>query len=151
MGQTGQNMMEAKTTRRTIDNKKSCLKSAWMLKWDTYSQPVLFNYDQSNQEYRSFTGACISLLALALTLVFMSQQIIVLLGYKGSVFTTTIVQNYLDESYEYSGDDFPIAISLIDLNEEDYVTKTGVTMQVSIREFSSEIADRDRKPTKRSV
>ena len=63
-----------------------------------------------------------------------------LLGYQGSVYTTTFVQNYLDEGYEYSGEDFPIAISLLDLSAEDKITKTGVTMQLSILEKTTESA-----------
>ena len=66
------------------------------MKWDAFGSPMLFNYEEGNQTYRSPVGSCISLCILFLTLIFMVQQAIVLLEYKGTTFTTSIVVDGLE-------------------------------------------------------
>ena len=75
---------------------------------------MLFNYEEGNQTYRSPVGSCISLFTLFLTLIFMVQQAIVLFEYKGTTFTTSIVENSLALDYTYEGEEFPIAIGMFD-------------------------------------
>lgn len=50
-----------------------CSLSQWLLKWDAFGSPILFNYDDQNQMYQSTAGTCISLLASMVTLAFIVQ------------------------------------------------------------------------------
>ena len=93
-----------------------------------FGLPVQFNYEEGSQTYRSVTGSCISLLALFFTAIFLIQQAIVLHYYKDTTFTSSLVQNYLDQDFTYEGDEFPIAISMIDISEPDFKPKQGVTI-----------------------
>ena len=102
-----------------------------MLRWDAFGSPVLFNYEEGNQTYRSATGSCISILSMLFTLIFFVQQAVVLSQYKGTTFTSTLVQDYLSTDFTYEGEEFPIAISIIDGAEPDFVPRQGVTMRVS--------------------
>ena len=121
------NRVDAKTKK----NKKSCLQSEFLLRWDTFGSPMLFNYEEGNQTYRSATGSCISILSMLFTLIFFVQQAVVLSQYKGTTFTSTLVQDYLSTDFTYEGEKFPIAISIIDGAEPDFVPRQGVTMRVS--------------------
>ena len=69
------------------------------------------------------------------TVVFLIQQIIVLFEYQGTTFTASIVQDYLDKSYTYEGEEFPIAIAIVDQSQPDFRTKTGLTMHVFYDSF----------------
>ena len=91
----------AKKPRRS---KKNCLSSDSFLRWDAFGSPVLFNYEEGNQTYRSPAGSCVSLLSMTITLVFIIQQALVLLEYRGSTFTNSVINNYLEESYTYTGE-----------------------------------------------
>ena len=59
-------------------DKKSCMQSEFLLRWDSFGSPMLFNYEEGNQTYRSAAGSCISILSMLLTLIFFFQQAIVL-------------------------------------------------------------------------
>ena len=113
--------------------KKSCLQSEFLLRWDAFGSPMLFKYEEGNQTYRSATGSCISILSMLFTLIFFVQQAVVLRSHKGTTFTSTLVQDYLSPDFTYEGEEFPIAISLIDVAEPDYVPRQGVTMRVTFR------------------
>ena len=58
--------------------KKSCLQSEFLLRWDAFGSPMLFNYEEGNQTYRSATGSCISMISMLFTLIFFVQQAFVL-------------------------------------------------------------------------
>ena len=121
------NKLEAKMR----ENKKSCLQSEFLLRWDAYGSPMLFNYEEGNQTYRSATGSCISILAMLFTLIFLVQQAVVLNSYKATTFTSTLVQDYLSTDFTYEGEEFPIAIAMFDGAETDLVPRQGVTVRVS--------------------
>ena len=76
--------------------------------------------------YRSAAGSCISLLSLLFTVIFMTQQIIVLYDYKGTTFTSSLVQDKLGEDFALEGKEFPIAIAIIDTFEPDLVPRQGI-------------------------
>ena len=60
----------------------------------------------------------------------MTQQAIVLLGYQGTTFTTSLVQDYLEAGFTYDGEEFPFAIALIDTSEPDFIPKQGIKTQI---------------------
>ena len=103
--------------------KRGCLSSDFFLKWDVFGSPMSFNYEENNQTYRSAAGSCVSLIALLFTAVFMTQQAIVLLEYKGTTFTSSLVQNKLASDFTYEGEEFPIAVAMIDVREADLAPK----------------------------
>ena len=59
-----------------------------------------------------------------------------MLEYKGTTFTTSIVEDALEQDYTYEGEDFPIAISMVDQSETDFVSRTGVTFQVRLEQYN---------------
>ena len=102
------NKVDAKTKK----NKRSCLQSEFLLRWDAFGSPMLFNYEEGNQTYRSATGSCISILSMLFTLIFFAQQAVVLSQFKGTTFSSTLVEDNLSRDFTYEGEEFPIAIAL---------------------------------------
>ena len=58
-----------------------------------------------------------------------------LLDYKGTTFTSSLVQDKLGENFSLEGTEFPIVIAMIDASEPDLAPKQGVQMQVKYAEF----------------
>ena len=64
----------------------------------------------------------ISIIIMAMTVGFAIQQIMVLMSYRGTSFTTSILYDEIDQSYEfgYESDGFMMAFSLIDARAPDF-------------------------------
>ena len=116
--------------------RRSCCAANWLLKWDYYGSPVQFSYERDSQTYRSPAGACFSLLAMFITIVFCVQQAIVMLEYKGTTFTSSLLRDHLDNSFTYYGHEFPIAIAMYDIYQPDFITRSGVNFKVYLEQFN---------------
>ena len=64
-----------------------------------------------------------------------------LIKYKGTTFTTSIVQNYLDQDFTYEGEEFPIAIAMIDTNEPDLMPRQGLKIEIVRTSFNPKSTD----------
>ena len=73
-----------------------------------------------------------------------------LINYKGTTFTTSLFQNYLDQDFTYEGEDFPFAIAMIDTNEPDLVPKQGLTIDLVRASFNPQ-STTERTETRESL
>ena len=104
-------MIEQKVQKK----KKGCLRSKRLLAYDIFGSTVNFNYADGETQYRSTCGALLSLSITFITLLFTIQQTIVLKNYEGTLFTTSIQKNSLEDDYTVTEEDgFQIAITIID-------------------------------------
>ena len=95
---------------------QKCLKSEKVLNFDQFGKPIMFNFFQGEEVYRSAQGACLSLLIVILTLSFTVQQFIALTNYNDTDFKTWIEYEFYEDNYvvSYEQDDFQIAFAIID-------------------------------------
>ena len=73
----------------------------------------------------------------------------VLRKYKGTILTTTVVQNGLDEGFVYEGDEYPIAVGIVDSSEPDLITKTGLIVELTYEQFA--ISGASARPTRKTI
>ena len=100
--------------------------------------------DEGNPSYRTATGACFSILVLLITMTFTCQNSLILVGRKATQFTTNVMQNYHDDTYEFSTEQgFALAYAIInDTPEEALDDLLEVSIQQVARYGSNLIPDK---------
>ena len=79
---------------------------------------MIFNFEGGNSTYRTASGACISLITWLVTLIFFVQQVQVLIERKGTTFSFSLAQDYLDVDDSFTKDDgIIIAVGVIDFSD----------------------------------
>ena len=69
---------------------------------------------EGNPNYRTALGSCISILVLVVTLLFMSQNIVILTERKGTQFTSSVLQQFHDDTYEFDSENgFALAFGML--------------------------------------
>lgn len=86
-----------------------------LLSYDKFAGSVGFKVQGGSQTYRSSCGAVLSVCSLLLTFGFTAQMMLILFGYKGTTFTNSTRQEYLDTDYAYGADEgFMLAFGVVD-------------------------------------
>ena len=86
-----------------------------MLQFDSFGSQINLNYENGSTSFRSATGSCLSILLYLLTLVYAIQNLQILLGYKGTSFSTSTNVSYHDSSFIFSEEKgFQMAFAVID-------------------------------------
>ena len=86
----------------------------------------MLHYEDGKKEYRSALGAFLTLSVLILTVIFTTQQIITLYGRKGTIFTQSVIQDYYDDTHNFSFDDgFRFAFAITDSRTADFSDPQG--------------------------
>ena len=76
--------------------KRQCLKSETVLKFDMFGTPMLLNFSDGSPHYRSALGSCFTLIIFVLTSVFLLTQIRVMTNHMDTVFTSSIEYGYFE-------------------------------------------------------
>ena len=116
---------------------QSCLSSEKVLQFDSFGSQINLNYENGSESYRSATGSCLSILLYFLTLVYAIQNLQILLGYKGSTFSTSTNVSYHDSSFIFSEEKgFQMAFAVADPSDPDGKFNFEEYYDVRVRQYT---------------
>ena len=88
------------------DPEHSCTRSDFVLQFDTYGQPLSFNYPGGDSDYKSCCGSAISLFILLISLLYGGDLIFVCYTFAGNSYTSYGESNYFNSTSAFDSEKF---------------------------------------------
>ena len=107
-------------TVKAKDPEHSCTRSDFVLQFDTYGQPLSFNYPGGDSDYKSCCGSVISLIILLVSLLYGGDLLYVCYMFEGNSYTSFDESNFFSSTDAFTGDKFQVAVGFSYPGEADF-------------------------------
>ena len=94
---------------------RRCTESKRVLKFDLFGTPIHLLYPDGEDSHRSVLGSCLSILLMLTTLVYLGQNISIMLQRSDTTFTSYVEEGHFNDTATFGQEDgFRVAVALVD-------------------------------------